>query len=259
MSVADADIRNLNHETPVNVITMRSAMPAILALAAASTSVGAAVWAPSSLLRVGRRAADDGSPVGPAAASMEGVGLRRDALRDFAAPPSAESASADGGGGGGGIIPKKKFFAGQDSDQQEGSPSRMVEPPAQGGVVAVGAAASAAAAAERSASADGDRRGSKARIERKLAYVIQSNAELQTAVSLYCSDEAAAEATYGSISTWNTGQVTSMDSLFKEHCSTKSTFNADISLWDGKCGGAAENNVCLFVSHHQLTSRLTYL
>ena len=38
MSVADADIRNLNHETPVNVITMRSAMPAILALAAASTS-----------------------------------------------------------------------------------------------------------------------------------------------------------------------------------------------------------------------------
>ena len=70
-------------------------------------------------------------------------------------------------------------------------------------------------------------------------YVMSGNGELQTAVGLYCSDQAAAEATYGEIGTWNTGQVTSMNSLFSSYCSTMSTFNANISNWDGKCGSRA--------------------
>ena len=77
-------------------------------------------------------------------------------------------------------------------------------------------------------------------------YVMSSNGELQTAVGLYCSDQAAAEATYGDIGTWNTGQVTSMAYLFYSHCSTKSTFNADISNWDGKCG--AESAFSYFIT-----------
>ena len=73
-------------------------------------------------------------------------------------------------------------------------------------------------------------------------YVMSGNGELQTAVGLYCSDQAAAEATYGDIGTWNTGQVTSMANLFYSHCSTKSTFNADISNWDGKCGAESASS-----------------
>ena len=41
-------------------------------------------------------------------------------------------------------------------------------------------------------------------------YVMSGNEELQDAVGEWCSDEAAAEATYGHISTWNTGKVTDM-------------------------------------------------
>ena len=78
-------------------------------------------------------------------------------------------------------------------------------------------------------------------------YVMSGNEELQTAVGLYCSDQAAAEATYGEIGTWNTGQVASMAYLFSRYdsdfndvggayCSTYDTFDADISGWDGKFG-----------------------
>ena len=89
-----------------------------------------------------------------------------------------------------------------------------------------------------------------ARSERKeVAYVMKNDKELQTAVSSWCSDEAAAEAKYGHISTWDTGRVTSMYRLFYSHCSTKRTFNADISAWDGKCGGRESS--ASFVSHHQ--------
>ena len=52
-------------------------------------------------------------------------------------------------------------------------------------------------------------------------YVISGNEELETAVSEWCSDEAAAEANYGHISTWNTGAVTSMAHLVYLYCSTK--------------------------------------
>ena len=96
-----------------------------------------------------------------------------------------------------------------------------------------------------------NRRRELARSKRMVngGYVIQGNEELQTAVGLYCSDQAAAQATYGPISTWNTGKVTDMSYLFgnRGHCSTYDTFNADISEWDGKCGAVQR----LFVSHHQ--------
>ena len=72
-------------------------------------------------------------------------------------------------------------------------------------------------------------------------YVMSGSEELRGAVGLYCSDQAAAEATYGEIGTWNTGQVTSMRRLFGPSwaggvCSTYATFDADISGWDGKFG-----------------------
>ena len=67
-------------------------------------------------------------------------------------------------------------------------------------------------------------------------YVMETNDDLQDAVGEWCDDEAAAEAKYGHISTWNTGQVTNMMRLFGQDgpCSTYATFNADISNWDGK-------------------------
>ena len=74
-------------------------------------------------------------------------------------------------------------------------------------------------------------------------YVMEDNGELQGAVGEWCSDEAAAEATYGHISTWNTGKVTDMSYLFGRryeggqwvsYCSTYDTFDADISGWDGE-------------------------
>jgi surface protein len=72
------------------------------------------------------------------------------------------------------------------------------------------------------------------RKERKLndGYVMSGNAELQTAVGAWCSDEASAEATYGDISTWVTSQVTDMSNLFSSHCSTVYTFNANVSRWN---------------------------
>lgn len=91
--------------------------------------------------------------------------------------------------------------------------------------------------------------------DRKLTdegYVINDNSEMQTAMSEWCSNQAAAEAKYGHISTWKTGQVTSMRQLIYSHCSTRSTFNADISNWDGKCSGRVER--LGFVSHHPADS-----
>ena len=58
---------------------------------------------------------------------------------------------------------------------------------------------------------------------------------LQTAVSAWCDDEASATTTYGHISTWDTSEVTSMSYLFYSYCSSTSTFNSDISGWNGKC------------------------
>ena len=42
---------------------------------------------------------------------------------------------------------------------------------------------------------------------------VMTNANLETAVNAWCTDEAAATATYGDIKTWNTEGVTSMKGL----------------------------------------------
>ena len=58
--------------------------------------------------------------------------------------------------------------------------------------------------------------------------VVSANEQLRTAVASYLKDEEAAIATYGEISTWETGYVTDMSFLF----SGAGTFNADISGWN---------------------------
>ena len=50
---------------------------------------------------------------------------------------------------------------------------------------------------------------------------------IRTAVRAWMEDRAAAEATYGHISTWETSEVTDMSELFAD-----SSFNEDISAWD---------------------------
>ena len=56
---------------------------------------------------------------------------------------------------------------------------------------------------------------------------------LQAAVRLWCMPRTKHDALrkYGPISEWNTSRVTNMFSLFYEFCSTRSTFNDDISGW----------------------------
>ena len=64
------------------------------------------------------------------------------------------------------------------------------------------------------------------------------NDSIKTAVAAWLSDSAAAEATYGHISTWDTSGVTNMGYLFCAHsgldiCNTATaSFNEDISAWD---------------------------
>ena len=62
---------------------------------------------------------------------------------------------------------------------------------------------------------------------RKLGYVM-TNSNIRTVVAAWLSDSASAEATYGHISTWKTGEVTDMSWLFED----ASSFNDDISPWD---------------------------
>ena len=59
-------------------------------------------------------------------------------------------------------------------------------------------------------------------------YVFTTKTELQTAVDLWISDNAAAVITYGQINQWNVSAITDMSELFKG----KNTFNDDISNWD---------------------------
>ena len=68
------------------------------------------------------------------------------------------------------------------------------------------------------------------------------NDSIRTAVALWLSDSAAAEAAYGHISTWETGGVTDMSYLFcassydysgSGYCNTAAaSFNEDIGAWD---------------------------
>jgi surface protein len=59
---------------------------------------------------------------------------------------------------------------------------------------------------------------------------------IKTAVTAWFDDRSGAEATYGNISTWDTGGVTDMSWLFcasSYYCNTAaSSFNDDISAWD---------------------------
>ena len=55
-----------------------------------------------------------------------------------------------------------------------------------------------------------------------------TNSELVTAVNEWISNSTNATAKYGNINDWNTSEVTSMDSLFRN----KNTFNSNISGWN---------------------------
>jgi len=59
-------------------------------------------------------------------------------------------------------------------------------------------------------------------------YQFNTKSELQTAVDLWVSDEAAALKDYGNIEGWNVGGVKDMSWLFYN----KKTFKEDLSLWD---------------------------
>ena len=63
---------------------------------------------------------------------------------------------------------------------------------------------------------------------RKLTGYVMTDSTIRTAVAAWLSDATSAEATYGHISTWETGGVTDMEDLFK----SASSFNEDISAWD---------------------------
>ena len=59
-------------------------------------------------------------------------------------------------------------------------------------------------------------------------FVSLDDSNFQTAVNLWFSNQAEANATYGHISDWNTSAVTNMANAFKD----RTTFNEDISAWD---------------------------
>ena len=71
---------------------------------------------------------------------------------------------------------------------------------------------------------------------------VMTNDNLETAVDAWCTDEAAATATYGHIKTWNTEGVTSMEGLMSpayqngDYCSNcrphMSTCNPEIGGWN---------------------------
>ena len=68
--------------------------------------------------------------------------------------------------------------------------------------------------------------------------LVMTNRVIRTAVGQWLSNPAAAEATYGHISTWETGGVTDMADLFSAYSgygsynSAAASFNEDISAWD---------------------------
>ena len=72
----------------------------------------------------------------------------------------------------------------------------------------------------------------------KIISFVADDTSIRTAVDAWLSNPAAAEATYGHISTWETGGVTDMSRLFCAHSSWSScnsaaaSFNEDIGAWD---------------------------
>ena len=61
-----------------------------------------------------------------------------------------------------------------------------------------------------------------------VAGIALDDSTIRTAIDEWLSDASAAEATYGHISTWETGGVTDMSNLF----SWEASFNDDIGAWD---------------------------
>ncbi len=61
-----------------------------------------------------------------------------------------------------------------------------------------------------------------------LCKLVRSDADIQAAVNLWCSDRTKALKKYGHISEWNTSKVTNMKDLLHG----KRNFNDDISKWD---------------------------
>ena len=66
---------------------------------------------------------------------------------------------------------------------------------------------------------------------------VMDDSSIRTAIDAWLSNPAAAESTYGHISTWETGGVTDMSYLFcAQYCSYKNSaarsFNEDIGAWD---------------------------
>ena len=59
-------------------------------------------------------------------------------------------------------------------------------------------------------------------------FVSLDDSNFQTAVNLWFSNQAEANATYGHISDWNTSAVTDMSEAFMD----RTTFNDDIGRWD---------------------------
>ena len=68
---------------------------------------------------------------------------------------------------------------------------------------------------------------------------LRTNADIQTAVNLWCSNRAVAEERYGHISMWDVSSVTNMNGLFEAKdpdrgftITGKDVFNDDITRWD---------------------------
>ena len=88
----------------------------------------------------------------------------------------------------------------------------------------------------------------------------QNTAELQTAVNLWVSDNAAALETYGEINTWDVSLITNMSGLFEN----KSTFNNDIGNWDVSNVTSMQNMFKWAISFNQdlnnwIVSNVTYM
>ena len=66
--------------------------------------------------------------------------------------------------------------------------------------------------------------------EEEAANFVMTDSTIRTAVAAWLADRSGAEATYGHISTWNTGGVTNMENLFGIPHGEE--FNDDISKWN---------------------------
>ena len=64
------------------------------------------------------------------------------------------------------------------------------------------------------------------------ATVFATKATLSAALVEFCGDQAAAEATHGTIGSWDVTAVTDMKDLMSGFSPCKATFNADVSGWD---------------------------